>query len=233
MRYIGGKSRQAGRIAAILTATPISTYVEPFLGSAAVAALVAPRAEHAVLSDASPDLIAMWSEAANGWEPPAMVTREQYDALRAAQPSALRGFAGFAVSYNGKWWGGYGATAASAGRNYVAEAKRSILRRAAALGGAQIICADYRAHEIGSGCTVYLDPPYMGTMEYGAAEPFGHNAFWSTATAWAHTGARVYVSEYEAPPGWVSVLDCTRTATVHHAYSRPARIEGLWTLEGT
>lgn len=232
MRYVGGKSRQAKSISKILLSQNPQTYLEPFLGSAAVASLITPYVKRSILSDLSPDLIYMWRAARDGWEPPKVVTISEYNTLRNEEPSALRGFVGFGVSYNGKWWGGYGAYAISANRDYVDEARRSVLKRGSKLKGSLIVHSDYAAHKIDSTFTVYADPPYKGTLEYGAVRPFNHNRFWRVVTKWSLLGAKVFVSEFTAPKGWVSVLENERISTIHHEFSTLSRTEKLFMWKG-
>lgn len=211
--YQGGKARIAKPIAEILRreAGPGRTYVEPFLGSAAVFHRVAPEFPAAIGADAMPDVALLWQAAARGWEPPEDLTEEHYRALRPAAPSAIRAFAGFPCSFGGKWFGGY-ARDPKSDRNYARAASRSIVSRAAGLRGAHILHADYRelAPYATADTVVYCDPPYAETLAYAGAGTFDSAAFWAEMTEWAHRGARVFVSEYQAPAGWTSVWSTER-----------------------
>ncbi|YP_010677877.1 DNA methylase [Arthrobacter phage Warda] len=206
MMYQGGKTRIAKPIAEILKAAPGTTYVEPFVGSAATFHLVAPSFQRAIAADAMPDLALLWTDVLNGWTPPESLSREEYDALRHAEPSALRAFAGFPCSFGGKWFGGY-ARDPKSDRNYARTASRSILRRAEGMRGAEILQADYRELSplIGPGVVVYCDPPYADTTGYAGPGAFDSAEFWRTAERWARSGASVFVSEYTAPAGWREV----------------------------
>lgn len=206
--YQGGKGRIAKAIAEIILREGAgrSTYVEPFLGSAATFAAVAPRFRQAIGADVHEDLVLMWLEVLDGWAPPESLSREEYDALRHAEPSALRAFAGFPCSFGGKWFDGY-ARDPKSDRNFARAASRSILRRAEGMRGASILRADYRtlARYIGPDTVVYADPPYADTRAYAGAGPFDSVEFWGVAEGWAEAGALVLVSEYAAPPGWREV----------------------------
>lgn len=208
MMYQGGKARIAGPIAErlIALAAPGRTYVEPFLGSAAVFSRVAPHYDRAVGADAVEDLVLMWRAACDGWAPPEDLSLAEYEALRHAPPSALRAFAGFPCSFGGKWFGGYARDPKSP-RNFARTGSRSIVRRAAGLAGAEIRHADYRrlGDVIGPGSVVYCDPPYAGTLAYAGAGAFDSAEFWATAERWSAAGAVVLVSEYAAPAGWDEV----------------------------
>ncbi len=58
---------------------------------------------------------------------------------------------------------------------------------------------------------VYCDPPYAGTDGYASTGGQFNNAeFWKAAEKIAEAGIPVYVTEYTAPPGWVSILSFSR-----------------------
>lgn len=229
-RYLGGKSKHAKAIAEQILATGKRAYLEPFLGSAAVAARVVPHMETATLADASEDLMLMWEALATGWEPPTEVSRDLYASLRDAEPSALRGFVGFHCSFGGKWYGGL---ASGGGRNYAAEAARSLKKTSAPIRRATLVRADYRtlSASVTPGTVVYADPPYAGTTAYGAVAPFDAGAFWQTMGEWAERGASVLVSEYEAPAPWLPVWEKDVPVSVAGgAKTRARATERLWSL---
>lgn len=218
MQYLGGKSRIAAALAAQITdrRSGRSTYVEPFLGAGSVALRVAPTFERVIVADVVPDLVLLWQAAVGGWVPPENLTEDDYQALRHAAPSALRGFAGFPCSFGGKWFGGY-ARDPKGGRNFAASASRSVVKRGRALAGADVRLADYRAlgAEIGADSVVYCDPPYAGTTAYAAnVEAFDSEEFWKTARNWTRRGALVLVSEYAAPADWIEVWSGTPRTSI-------------------
>lgn len=198
MRYMGGKTRQARHLSAVLAGyrSAARRYVEPFMGGAAVLTLEAPFHRSVLAADVHPDLVLMWQAILDGWVPPDEISRDEYNALKTAQPSALRGFAGFGLSFGGKWFGGYADTP---GRDYCRETKRSVLKRAAGFRHARLLNSDYRGLDVGKGDLVYCDPPYSGTTEYPGAPRFDSAVFWARAREWAEAGAVVLVSEYNAP----------------------------------
>lgn len=66
---------------------------------------------------------------------------------------------------------------------------------------------DYREVSIPENSTVYCDPPYEGTENYG--NKFDHAAFWE----WARTREfPVFISERSAPDDFVVVLEYTKQA---------------------
>lgn len=195
MQYMGGKSVIAKKIAAIIGGGDI--LVEPFVGGAAMTTALAPVFAHVRAYDIHPDLIELLNAVKGGWLPPENVTEEEYRELRGQAPSALRGFAGFALSWGGKWFGGY---ARGGVKNYAAIGSRSLKKSAASFSNVTFARSDYRDITIPAGATVYCDPPYAGTTKY--AGEFSSREFWGVAKGWAAQGARVFVSEQHAPEGW-------------------------------
>lgn len=212
MKYLGGKTRLAKPIAALIVsmAEGRSTYVEPFMGGCSVLAEVAPKFGKVIGADAMPDLVMMWQEAQNGWVPPSSVTEEEYQTLRHADPSALRGYVGFQCSFSGKWFAGYSRD--NRGDNYAAQGIRGLRRKSAKLQGVEIRLSDYRelSDEINKNTVVYADPPYANTTGYLATGAFDSEEFWRTMDEWVERGARVLVSEYRAPDHWNEVWSIDR-----------------------
>lgn len=210
MLYLGGKGRLGSKIAtAILADTPRrDVYVEPFLGGGSAYRHLGAHFRSPHVGDTHEDLMLMWQAAARGWVPPVSISEGAFNELRHSPPSALRGFAGFACAYGGKWYGCYARPRgdrpcredpdyyAALGSRDVAEIGLLLSR------AARIERASYEswASVMSDRPVVYADPPYRGVYSYGAA--FDSDTFWEVMAAWADAGASVYVSEYQAPPGW-------------------------------
>jgi len=248
MRYVGGKVRQvkAVKAAVIQNKGGRYKYVEPFLGGGSVFAAVAPLFTKSVGADIVPDLIMFWKAIREGWEPPAEISYDRYMELLEEDPSALRAWAGFAASYNGRWWGGYGPTAT--GRDYLAESFRSTMKKSEGMkaSGVSFRCASYEAHKVDANTVVYCDIPYKhdsgnnhsglkvphgitGDKIYGS-NTFDHDKFWKIMGEWAAKGALVLVHEYTAPKGWIPLREKTRIETMNHRKrSSGKRKEVLWT----
>ena len=209
MRYLGGKSKIAKRVAeAILASTEKrGRLIEPFVGGGAITAVLAPSFERVDAFDINNDLILMWQALKTGWKPPSEISEDQYKELKIAEPSALRAFAGFGgASWGGKWFGGY---ARGDGRNYADESARSLLRDIRQMQNCTFECLDYLKIKPVAGDVVYADPPYAGTTEY--RDTFNSTQFWETMGGWAADGVDVFVSEYAAPQGWKTIWEITRT----------------------
>jgi DNA adenine methylase len=237
MRYLGGKHRQAKEIREVVAQVRYGRthYLEPFIGGGSVFSATAPDFKRATASDASGSLVALWKAAVQGgWEPPVSMSRETWEAERdSTQDTALRAWAGYAASYNGKWFAGYGP--AAAGRDYLAESARGFARKVAKLTGHPDLVfmhGDYAMHNPGRDTVVYCDPPYADTTGYKAADTFDHARFWATMNRWADHGAMILVHEYTAPSGWTAVHSRNRVETMHHGGpSSGKRVECIFIRE--
>lgn len=233
MRYMGGKSRIAKRIAPFLIADGIRchTYLEPFIGGGSVFAEVSPYFEAAIASDANRDLILLWQALAAGWEPPSTLTEEEWTELREdPEPSALRAFAGFGCSFGGKWFRGYARPHASQ-MNPANGSRLGLLRKISlAHAGAEFHHVSYDSWSPGEGTLVYCDPPYANTTTYGAVDGFDSDRFWKVTEGWALAGATVFVSEYAAPEPWREVWSAEVKMTVDVKDNRRTAVEKLFTL---
>lgn len=238
MRYVGGKSKIASRIAgAILGATDTrDLYLEPFVGGGSVLAKLAPHFKQSLAGDAHEDLILMWNEVQRGWEPPAVI-RERYQELRYdSNPSAERGFAGFGGSFGGRWFEGFargGYNADGTARNHQAESVRAVTRIRDAIAGSAVSFQwrDYRTWptEDAPVHVIYCDPPYAGSLHDYKSGAFSTEEFWDHAQHWAEGGHHVFVSEYKAPDGWVSIWEgAKRQSLVVGSSPRDMRTERLF-----
>jgi len=146
MQYQGGKEKIAKHIVAALTEyiPGHDRYLEPFMGGASIASRMAPLFPGAAtLADFDPDLAALWLAARDGWEPPTVVTREDYAAAKAdTYPSAYRAFVAYGCSFGGRKWSSYATNAR--GDDFAGAARRGVLKKARGLQGATILQADYR-----------------------------------------------------------------------------------------
>lgn len=208
MRYLGGKSKIAKKLShEILTRTNNrETYIEPFLGGGAVATQMGSHFNHVSYSDVHPDLMLMWEHIFDGGTFNSEVDESEYQKLKNSEPSAYRGFIGFAGSFGGKFFGGYarGTTSDNRDRNYLAEGLRNIERGLPGMKGresTEVGCCSFDEVVVSEGDVVYCDPPYASTTGYSTGD-FDHEYFWSIVREWALNGADVFVSEYVAPE-WV------------------------------
>ena len=231
--YLGGKHRQSKHIASLIAEASGGDYWEPFLGGGSVAAAVARTQSFGTmhLSDAHLDLVLMWRALLDGWLPPEHVSDDEYQALKGAPSSALRGFVGFGCSFAGKWFGGYSRNAR--GDDYPGAAARGLAKKVGPLLEVSTVSATHQNYEAVRpvpGDVLYLDPPYANTTGYSTGS-FDSTAFWSWAQRHAERGVHVFVSEFTAPDGWVPVWSVERSVTADE--QTKTNTEHLYSWEGS
>lgn len=230
MRYLGGKSKISKRITeCILAHTPNRGHlIEPFVGGGGMLATLGPHFKRATVNDKHPDVAMLWRALSEGWAPPTVISKAQYDELRISnEPSALRGFVGFGVSFGGKWFGGMARTD---GRNYAAESARGLMRDMGRLKSVKLTAlnGDYEQLTVTRDDVVYCDPPHANTTGY--TDAFDSVKFWKWAEKISKV-ASIYVSEYRAPPKWRSLWACTRTRDMRGDLKSSSQVtEQLFTL---
>lgn len=198
MKYMGSKSRISKEILPIILKNKKENqhYVEPFVGGANLIDKVqGPR----IASDINYYLIKMWQMVEKGWIPPTEFTEEEYQDMK-RNPELydphLVGYVGFALSYGGKWFGGWRRDKLGK-RNYVDEAYRNAKKQFGNIKGIQFHHTTYDKLVIPPNSLIYCDPPYENTTKY--KDGFDHDKFWSWVREMTMIGHEVFVSEYEAP----------------------------------
>lgn len=199
MKYMGSKRRIAKDILPIILADrkPDQWYVEPFCGGCNTLEHVT---GNRLGADINQDLINLWKAVSNGWMPPEQqITEEAYHNIK-KYPEAfsppLVGYTAFALSYGGKYWGGYSRNA-SGTRNYSQESYNNAMIQFPKLRGIEFRCSSYEDLVIPERSIIYCDPPYWGTTKY--KNRFDSEKFWLWCHAQADKGHTVFVSEYLCP----------------------------------
>ena len=228
MKYMGSKNRHAKQLLEIiLTNRGGRTYVEPFVGGANVIDKVSGAR---IGADVNPYLIATLDAAANGWLPRNNYTEEEYRYLKDSPDSdpVLAGYFGFALSYGGKFFGGWRRDSAGK-RNYVQEAYRSALKQFPLLHGIRFICSDYRSLDISAGSIIYCDPPYNNTTSY-AGDDFDSEEFFDWCRQMSAVGHDVFVSEYQAPDDFEQVWSKPVKSSLTSDTGSKAAVEKLFRI---
>ena len=196
MKYLGSKNRHSKELLPIILHGRINEiYVEPFVGGANMIDKVSgPR----IGADIDPDLMALWDAVSQGWMPPEKITEKEYNEMKTQPPSALKGYAAFAMSFGGKKFGGWsrGKSAQGNERKYDGESFRNACKQFPKLIGVEFKLSSYLELDIPDGSIIYCDPPYAGTTKYST--DFDHRLFWN----WCREKSvknKLYVSEYVAP----------------------------------
>lgn len=226
VQYLGGKTRIAKDIAAIVNAERRGRiFWEPFCGGLSVSVALA-KAGPGIVSDAHPALISLYRGVRAGWKPPETVTEDDYRAARALPDTDPRkALIGFGCSFGGKWFGGYARQAG--GYDYAGGAVRSVRKGVDALAGCEIARLDFlsiapRPMDL----VIYADPPYAGTTGYAMA--FDHALFWSRVQGWERAGVPVFVSEYACPVPHRVLWERVHNLQVSGGTSTAARTERLF-----
>lgn len=235
MRYLGGKSRIAKPIAAIIsTAAGMrggDSLISLFCGSCAVESRVK-GFQKVVCNDRHEYLIALLRGVQSGYALPESISEDQYKAIRDNKDAdpVLSGFVGFGCSFGGKWFGGYARD--KVGTNHAAQSKKSLLRDVATLGEAEFSCRDYRDVPIPHNAVVYADPPYNNTTGYSGGK-FDSDEFWMYMRLIAQTGHIVFISEQTAPADFVCVWEKPFTRTLDRDKNNQFQVaEKLFTYGG-
>lgn len=195
MKYFGGKVRVSKELSNYLNSVikENQSFVDLFCGSCNVVSKVKAKDKYA--NDNHKHLIAMWKALQEGWQPPTVVTEEEYQYVKknVDEKPYLSSFIGFGCSYAGKWFGGY---ARSGDRNYAKNACNSIAKKTIGLEGVQFSCGSSDDFDIPTNSLVYCDIPYKNTTGYSTGV-FDHNAFYVWCKGKTEEGHTVLVSEYK------------------------------------
>lgn len=197
MRYFGGKVRISKPLSLFLN-TKLNRkqpFVDMFCGSCNVISKIDSDRVR-VANDAHYYLISLWNYVMSGGKLPDSITREEYHIIKEQGEDWLKGFVGFGCSFAGKWWGGY--ASGEKGRNYCANAKNSISRKAKCLHNVIFTNYDYKECPVPEQSLIYCDIPYKGATSYckKLTGEFNHDEFYSWCKDMEYKGHSVYVSEY-------------------------------------
>lgn len=237
MKYMGSKARHAKEILPIILSgrTEGQWYVEPFVGGANVIDKVE---GNRIGADFNPWVAQLWGCVSEGWSPPDLVTEETYESLRQNRSVApLTAYAGFALSFGGKFFGGYRRDVAGTKgcienmHTQSRRAKQSLMKQAVSLRGVEFFHASYDGLEIPPNSIIYCDPPYAGTTGY-ATGAFDHEKFWQWCRDKVREGHKVYVSEYTAPDDWVAVWEKKVNNTLTKDTGSKQGVEKLFVMRG-
>jgi DNA adenine methylase len=238
VRYIGGKFRIRKQLIDYLLnpITDSDCFVETFCGSCNLTLdlldnmdLFVPN--KIILNDFHTDLMMMWKSVYKGEvDLPDSFTEEEYEALRNAESSALRGFIGHACSFGGIWFSKFAKT--TDGRNYCLNGKNSIMKLIELFNtkvkNVEFYNLSYEQVLIPDGAVVYNDPPYIGTAKPGAGGGFDHEKFWQ----WVREISKrcnVFTSEYTAPEDFECVKEINVSLDMG---KREDRVERLFKYKG-
>jgi DNA adenine methylase len=225
VKYHGGKAKIAKEIAEyIRTNTTKNMLFSPFCGSCAIERLLVKDFELCFFNDISIDLILFLKEL--NFTFPTEVTEEKYKELKSSEPSSMRGFVGFFLSFGGKFFGGFAQKYQKGNRDFLKEAIDSSKKLQSDL-GSEIIFENKSYDEFTPyGMCIYCDPPYKNTTGYGK---FDHDKFWETMRKWSEHND-VFISEYDCPEDFECVFEIEKRLTMGKNKSE-IRFEKLFKLK--
>ena len=203
-------------------------YIEPFVGGGNM--IQAVPFDRRYGSDIDQYVISYLEAIRDGWVPPSLLTKEEYVYIKDnmdEHPPELIGFVGYACSFGTKFFGGY---AQGEGRNFAAEGQRNALKQAPLLKGIKFKSCGYQDITYPVGSTVYMDPPYEGTLGYKVGA-FDHDEFWGYVKELSAT-CNVFVSEYEAPDGWIPLIRSESNTSIGLG-DHKRRVEQLFVLDAS
>lgn len=204
MAYLGGKGKGAEHIIKALNNSSFDDmdYVEPFCGYCHILRRVENKKSYTA-SDNNEILIELLKYIQKGGEH-YEITPDEYSALKKNPDTnkAKAGYAAFAYSYNGKFFGGYVSTYKD--RNYPEERKRyyDLLYDNDTFQNTEFKYDTYEWIKDLSNTLIYCDPPYANTTEYHTA--FDSNHFWDVMREVSKNNY-VFISEYTAPADFICI----------------------------
>ena len=230
MKYMGSKSRHAKDLLPIILADRKEGqwYVEPFVGGANVIDKVG---GNRIGADYNEYLVEMWKAVSSGWNPPEFFKEEDYSSIRQNKdqyPKELVAYVGFALSYSGKWFGGWRRDGAGK-RNYVKEAYNNACKQFPNLRGVDFRRSSYDELDIPANSIIYCDPPYKGTTKY--KDDFDHEPFYEWCRQKRKEGHQVFVSEYWMPDDFICVWSKEVNSSLTKDTGSKKGVEKLFTLK--
>lgn len=230
MKYMGSKARHAKELLPIILANRKQGqfYVEPFVGGANMIDKVD---GNRIGADFNEYLAAMWQAVSNGWMPPSKFLESEYADIRGNKeqyPKELVSYVGFALSYSGKWFGGWCRDGAGK-RNYVTEAYKNACKQFPSLVGVDFRHCSYQELVIPDGSIIYCDPPYKDTTKY--KDSFDHEPFYEWCRQKHKEGHQVFISEYWMPDDFVCVWSKEVSNSLTKDTGSKKGVEKLFALE--
>ena len=236
-RYMGGKGRIgrfiSEKIKEIEEKNEIKTesYFEPFVGMCGVMRHI-PNDKPKVACDYNEDIVNLWRECQNGWEPPTYLSKEDREFIKTQKSSALRCFASHGTSFGGVCWGSYIGNY-NKGLEHIKTSSESIVRVTKMIKDVQFLDSRSYLDFSPKNSTIYCDPPYVtarkSTLSVENFKGFNHEEFWDVMRKWVYDGNIVIVSEYTAPSDFVCVWEKKLSlAIIRNRYNGHDRIEKLF-----
>ncbi len=223
MKYMGSKNRIAKHLLPIMLENRNGrTWVEPFVGGANMIDKVDGKRIGADLNEYLIEALKLIRDEPNNI--PDLITEDDYQELKDKKElNGITGFAGFAMSFGGKWFGGYRRDVAGTKgcvdnmKTQTRRSKQNAIKQSEKLQGVDFVAKGYADLEIPDNSLIYCDPPYEGTTKYKGG--FNHTEFWEWCRTKAKEGHQVFVSEYNAP----SDFKCVYSSEINNTLNNTAK----------
>ena len=230
IQYFGGKAKIAKYIVPFLESQrkDNQSYLEPFVGGANI---VCKMTGERYAYDYNEYLIEMYKAVQQGYELPNELNEEQYKYIKnnKDENKALSGFVGFGCSFAGKWFGGY-ARDKRKSCDFAFTSKNGLLNKMSTMQDVKFEWKDYKTLQP-KGFLIYCDPPYANTTKYTGTPDFDTEIFWDIMREWSKDND-VYISEYNAPDDFISVLEIPTKTDIRDTNGTPIyRTEKLFTYK--
>lgn len=111
--------------------------------------------------------------------------------------AGLKGYYGFALSYSGKWFGGW-CRDSTGKRDYIAEAYRNAQKQSPKIKHITFTSKSYDEVELQQNSIIYCDIPYKGSTKYKTGD-FDYDKFYDWCVDKYNEGHQVFISEYYMP----------------------------------
>ena len=232
---MGSKARIASNIAPILMElyhqNECEVFIDCTVGGANLLEAI-PESIPRYGIDNNEYLIEMWQAVSLGWMPPKTLTESDYKNIRdnKDQDKVLTGYVGFALSYGGKWFGGWCRGNKSNGepRDYVDEAYRNASKQFPRLIGIHFMCKDFTTLRPLRKSLLYIDPPYKNTTKY--KDSFDYDRMYDWCREMKSLGHTVVVSEYEMPEDFICIWSREISSSLTKNTGAKKGVEKLWIL---
>ena len=225
--YHGGKQRIGKKIASIIHKESIDIseeegfqikgYCEPFSGMLGVFQHILelfkdhkPELEYKA-GDTRDSVIMMWKAAQQGWEPPSNVSEEEYNRLKNAPDSAMKGYVGHQYSFGGQYFKGYSPKYGKAIDSSPAVKRVVNIAKKVSNSRVSFSAKPYTQYTNLKNYVIYCDPPYSN-REQCYKGSFDSEKFYEWCREMSKNNI-VFVSEYKAPDDfekiWSKVVKIT------------------------
>lgn len=237
MKYMGSKARIAKHILHIMLKDRKEGqyWVEPFVGGANMIDKVGGPRIGADFNNYVVLALKLIRDDASSI--PDVITEDMYrDMQKNKTLDGLTGFTSFAMSFGGKFFGGYRRDKRGSNgcvENMKTQTRRSrqdAIRQSVRLQDVILVNASYDELEIPSNSIIYCDPPYENTTSY--KDKFNHSKFWQWCRDMANKGHKIFVSEYHAPDDFECIWQMEVNSSLTKDTGSKKATEKLFTYVG-